>query len=202
MTNEKMSTKTRNVIAAVSFLLMAGPGTSMAEDRNDCPDGALAGGVYKDLVIKGGGDCYIMNVLVTGDITAKNMDQISIVSSTVNGSISFTSSNSAFVYNNVVNGDTITTWGNASSTVARNTVNSGNIAVNDVECSQRQSAIAEENVIYGGSLRVNCNETATVRNNTVRDGTISCRDNDRLDSLDNDARGTNSEVKCSNGIGD
>ncbi|MEH6568561.1 MAG: hypothetical protein V7709_05770 [Halioglobus sp.] len=198
-----MNIKTRNAMAAtaVFFLLTPGLGTSMAEASDDCPDGTLAGGVYTDLVIDGGGDCYIMNVLVTGSITAKNMDQISIVSSTVNGSITFTNSNSAFVFNNVVNGDIIKTFGNAFSTVARNTVNNGNIAVNDKNCLQRQSAIAEGNDVYGGSLRVNCNETATVRNNTVHDGSITCKNNDRLDTLDNDARGKGSEVNCSKNTG-
>ena len=198
-----MKTRTKNAIAAAFCLLMVGPGTSMAQVRNDCPDGALAGGVYSNLVIKGGGDCYIMNVLVTGDVTAESMDQISIVSSTVNGSISFTSNVSAFVYGNVVSGPSITTWRNTNSTVARNTVNNGDISVNDQECKRQTSAFVEENRIYGGTLRVNCHETATVRNNTVRDGDIICRDNDRLDSFDNDARGLGGEVKCSGGsIGD
>ena len=197
-----MKTKTKSAIAAACCLLMVGPGTLMAQARNDCPDGALAGGVYSDLVIKGGGDCYIMNVLVTGDVTAESMDQISIVSSTVNGSISFTSSVSAFVYGNVVNGPSITNWRNTNSTVVSNTVNNGDISVNDQECKQQTSAIVEENEIFGGTLRVNCHETATVRNNVVRDGDIICRDNDRLDSFDNDARGAGGEVKCSGGIGD
>jgi hypothetical protein len=201
MENKKMKTKTRNAIAAAFFLLMAGPEISMAQPPNDCPDGSLAGGVYTDIVINGG-DCYIMKVLVTGDVTADNMDQISIVSSTVNGSISFTGSNSAFVFGNVVNGDAITTWRNVSSTVVRNTVNNGDITVNDATCVQNQHAVAEANEIYGGTLRVNCNETATVRNNLVRDGDIICRDNDRLDSFDNDARGAGSKVNCSGSIGD
>lgn len=196
-----MKTKTRNAIAAAFFLLMAGPEISMAQPPNDCPDGSLAGGAYTDIVINGG-DCYIMNVLVTGDVTAENMDQISIVSSTVNGSISFTNSTSAFVYGNVVNGPGITAWRNTHSTVVRNTVNNGDIIVNDQECKQQTSAIAEENEIYGGTLRVNCNETATVRNNLVRDGDIICRDNDRLDSFDNDAGGAGSKVNCSGSIGD
>jgi hypothetical protein len=202
MERNNMKAKTRNAIATVFFILMAGPGTSMAQVRNDCPDGALAGGVYSNLVIKGGGDCYIMNVLVTGDVTAENMDQISIVSSTVNGSILFTGSKSAFVYGNVVNGPGITAWRNTFSTVVRNTVNNGDIIVNDQECRQQTSAIAEENEIYAGTLRVNCNETASVRNNLVRDGDIICRDNDRLDSFDNDARGAGSKVNCSGNIGD
>ncbi|MEH6586169.1 MAG: hypothetical protein V7720_06405 [Halioglobus sp.] len=197
-----MKTKMRKAVAVAFCLLVAGPGTSMAQGRNDCPDGALAGGTYSNLVIKGGGDCYIMNVLVTGDVTAQNMDQISIVSSTVNGSISFTNSISAFVYNNVVSGPSITTLRNTNSTVARNTVNSGDISVNDQECKQQTSAIVEENEIFGGTLRVNCNKTATVRNNVVRDGNIICRDNDRLDSFDNDARGAGGKVKCSGSIGD
>jgi hypothetical protein len=201
MENKKMKTKTRNAIAAAFFLLMAGPEISMAQPPNDCPDGSLAGGVYTDIVINGG-DCYIMKVLVTGDVTAENMDQISIVSSTVNGSILFTGSKSAFVYGNVVNGPGITAWRNTFSTVVRNTVNNGDIIVNDQECRQQTSAIAEENEIYAGTLRVNCNETASVRNNLVRDGDIICRDNDRLDSFDNDARGAGSKVNCSGNIGD
>ena len=189
-------------MAAVFFLLMAGLGTSMAQARNDCPDGTLAGGTYEDLEISGGGDCYIMNVLVTGDINAWGMDQISMAGSTVNGSITITNSVSAFIYNTVVNGSGITSWRNTNATVVRNTVYSGNIDVSDETGKQQTSANVEENSIYGGLLEVNCLERATVRNNLVRDGFIACINNDHLDSFNNDARGNGSSVNCHNGIGD
>lgn len=191
-----MKTQKLFVIAAIVCLLVGTSGAAMA--RNDCPDGTLTGGVYDEIVINEFASCYIVGVVVNGDVQVRDADQFTMMGSIVNGNIRVTNTVSAALWDNQVNEGNLVTRANTFSTVLRNVVTGGNIRVIDDEGDDAQEAAVVQNLIFVGNLRVNGNEKADVKENKVTDGDITCRNNDRLDSKDNDAFG--GKVNCSRSL--
>ena len=191
-----MKTQKLFVISAIVCLLVGASGAAMA--RNDCPDGSITGGVFDDIVIDQFVSCYIVGVVVNGDVRVRDADQFTMMGSIVNGNIRVTNTVSAALWDNQVNEGNIVTRANTFSTVLRNIVTGGNIRVIDDGGDDAQEAAVVQNLIFVGNLRVNGNEKADVKENKVTDGDITCRNNDRLDSKDNDAFG--GKVNCSRSL--
>ena len=183
--------------AATVCLLSVAPDAAMA--RNDCPSGTITGGTYTAIVINEFASCLIVGAVIgSGGVIVTNADQFTMKSSVVSGHVRVTNTVSAFLADNQVQDANLVATGNLFSNVVRNYVVGGDIRVNDNTCEQQQEVAVLQNVIVVGSLRVNCNEKADVAENKVRDGDITCRDNDRLDSRDNDAFG--GKVNCSRSL--
>jgi hypothetical protein len=194
-----MKTQKLLVIVAIVCLLVGASGAAMA--RNDCgPDGTLTGGVYDEIVINEHVSCYVLGVVVLGDVRVRNADQFTMMGSIVNGNLGVTNTVSAALADNHVNEGNIVTRDNRFSTILRNVVSGGNIRVIGDGTDDAQEAAVVQNLIFVGNLGVHGNEKADVKENKVTEGDITCRNNDRLDSKDNDAFG--GRVNCSRSLFD
>ena len=193
-----MKTQKLFVIAAIVCLLVGASSAAMA--RNDCPEGSIVGGTYEEIVINEFVSCYVVGVVVNGDVRVSNADQFTMMGSLVNGSVRVTNTVSAALADNQVNEGNLVTRGGRYSTVLRNVVTGGNIRVISDGTDDAQEATVVQNLIFVGNLRVNGNEKADVKENKVTDGDITCKNNDRLDSKDNDAFG--GKVNCSKSLFD
>ena len=184
--------------ATAACLLASASSAAMA--RNDCPEGNISGGTFDDIVITEFVDCSIVGVIVTGRVLVKGADQFTMLSSKVDGNLRVVNTVSAALVGNLVeNGGNLVAKGNVFSTVLKNSVvGGGSILVNDDACAQQQEVLVAGNLVFDGNLRVDCNNKASVRENSVTNGDLTCRDNDRLDSIDNDAFG--GRVKCSRNL--
>jgi len=191
-----MKTQKLFVIAAIVCLLVGASSAAMA--RNDCPEGSIVGGTYEEIVINQFVSCYVVGVVVNGDVRVSNADQFTMMGSLVNGSVRVTNTVSAALAGNQVNDGNLVTRDNTFSTVLRNIVHGGTIRV--IDDSERAEAQVLQNLIFTGNLRVNGHEKADVKENKVTDGDITCKNNDRLDSKDNDAFG--GKVNCSKSLFD
>ena len=188
------------LVSTLTGCLLVGA-SSAAMARNDCPSGTITGGFHQSIVINEFASCDIVGVVVgSGGVTVRNADTVSMSSSLSRGPVRFINNVSAILVNNQVVDNPLLTIGGAFSTVVGNFVTGGDIRVNDDVCAQQQVVAVLRNEISDGNLQVNCNEKADVKNNTVTNGDITCRDNDRLDSQDNDAVGIGNRVNCSRNL--
>ena len=193
-----MKAKIGNVMSTFCCLLVAALGATVTHARNDCPDGTLVGGTYDEIVIDRFVDCYVIGVVVTGQVKVVSADQFSMVNSFVSGELRVNNVVSAFLSGNQVFGADVFAQGNTYSTVVGNTVNGGTLRVNDTTCIQQQTVVVSQNQVYNGNLRVNCNEKADVLDNHVSNGDLSCDNNDRVDSDGN--RATGGKVDCERSV--
>jgi hypothetical protein len=155
-----MKTQKLLVIAAIVCLLVGVSGAAMA--RNDCPDGFLTGGVYDEIVINQFKSCYVVGVVVIGDVRVRGADQFTMMGSIVNGNVRVTNTVSAALADNQVNEGNIVTRDNTFSTVLRNVVSGGNIRVIGDGTRDAQETAVLQNLIFVGNLgiqRVNCSRS-------------------------------------------
>jgi hypothetical protein len=176
---------------AIACLVVGASGAAMA--RNDCPGGAIVGGVVDEIVINVFESCSIVGVLVTDRIRITGADDINIVNSSIRGDARVRETRAVTVVGNLVSGGNLVARDNLDVSVANNVVQGGSILVTDDR--EEQTVLVQGNTVDRGNLRVNGNERAEVTDNSVTDGDIVCKDNDRIDAKDNSARG--GKVDCS-----
>ena len=195
-----MKTQKLLVIVGIVCLLVGASGAAMA--RNDCPEGAITGGVFDEIVITEFESCTIVGVVVTERIRVVRADEIIVANSSVRGGLRVLNTRTVTLVGNIVSGGNLVAKGNLNASVANNVVDGGSIVVSDdIEggvFEQDQIAIVQGNAVTNGNLRVNGNERAEVKSNATTDGDITCTANDHLDSHDNDAR--RGKVDCSRSL--
>jgi hypothetical protein len=175
--------------------------SNAADARNDCPDGTLIGGIYDEIVISSFQSCTILGVTVLAGVQIEDANEITIMNSQLQESVTISNTENADILGNVVVVGNIETTGNARVTimenllqigsiestgnddisVMQNAVNQGSIQVQDDVGLRQQNALVMYNTVLGGGLTVNDNKNGL--------GNITCNNNIRLDSSLNEAKG-------------
>jgi hypothetical protein len=193
-----MKTQKLLVMATLVCLLVGASSAAMA--RNDCPDGFLVGGEYEEIIINENVSCTILGVYVRQGITARNVNDITIKDSFIEGSLRVIGAGTVQIEDNWLAAPgglnvrlVVANLGVAH--VVRNVARIGQIVVVDRVCDSSANNTAEviQNVAFGGNVKVKCNDSASVLGNYAKDGSIVCNNNVSLI-----ARGNYTEkVNCS-----
>ena len=169
------------IIGAIVCLLVGASGTAMA--RNDCPNGFIFGGNWKEIVIDEFKECVVTAATVEGGVQVVNANNFTMVASRVSGDVRIENTVGAVLVSNAIYSGNLVTKDNGFSIVYKNIVDNGNIEAIDTKNHQEVAVV--ENQVFNGSILVYGNKKADVKQNNVKVGNISCYENDSLDSFFN-----------------
>ena len=72
--------------------------------RNECSDGSITGGTFKEIVINEFASCAVVGVVVEGNVLVRDADQFTMLGSLVKGNLRVINAVSAVLSGNTVNG--------------------------------------------------------------------------------------------------
>jgi hypothetical protein len=183
MEEQQMKIQKLYVSLATACLLVGVSGAAMAQEEppptpvvDTCDDGSIWLTAVDEIVVDGR-SCAILDVLVTGNVTATGGSTISLISSRVGGDVTVTGAGNAIIVNNQLYNGVLRVEGNQTAIVQANNVDRGSRNNSDIE-----------DTTPGGSILVNQNQDATVQGNTVGRN-IQCQGNGSLQSAGNIANG-------------
>jgi hypothetical protein len=157
------------ISAAIVCLLVGASGAAMAQET--CTEGILQGTEEEPLVVEGdiiitGRSCFINNVIVNGDVTATNSEDLTMIDNEVVGNV------------RVIGGRFATIIGNKVGMVEDS---SNTFPILTVSNNERASVLIN---LVTNAIVVTGNDIADIKKNVVP--FLFCDNNRRLDSFRNE----------------